>query len=92
MNSQILENVTFIDTPGVLSGEKQRIGRSYDFCEVISWFAQRADAIILLFDAHKLDISDEFKRSITALKGNEEKIKVVLNKADMIRGQQLMRV
>lgn len=92
VNSQILENVTLIDTPGVLSGEKQRIGRSYDFCEVISWFAQRADAIVLLFDAHKLDISDEFKRSINALKGNEEKIKVVLNKADMINGQQLMRV
>ena len=35
--------------------------------------------IILLFDAHKLDISDEFKRCIQTLKGNDTKIKIVLN-------------
>ena len=33
---EILEKVIFVDTPGVLSGEKQRIGRSYDFVEVCS--------------------------------------------------------
>jgi EH domain-containing protein 1 len=32
--SPILQNITFIDTPGVLSGDKQRIGRSYDFVRV----------------------------------------------------------
>lgn len=32
--AEILEKVYFVDTPGVLSGEKQRIGRSYDFVEV----------------------------------------------------------
>ena len=48
--------------------------------------------ILLLFDAHKLDISDEFKRTIEVLKCQPDKIRVVLNKADMINGQQLMRV
>ena len=48
--------------------------------------------IILLFDAHKLDISDEFKRCILSLKGNDTKIRIVLNKADMVRAGDLLRV
>jgi len=90
--SPILEKVTFIDTPGVLSGEKQRIGRSYDFTEISEWFSERSDLILLLFDAHKLDISDEFKRIIESLRGQDDKIRVILNKADCVNTQQLMRV
>nr|CAD2182403.1 unnamed protein product [Meloidogyne enterolobii] len=62
------------------------------FSGVLEWFAERVDRIILLFDAHKLDISDEFKRCIEALSGNEDKIRIVLNKSDMVDHQQLMRV
>jgi len=92
VNAPILENITFIDTPGVLSGEKQRHGRAYDFPKVASWFAERSDMILLLFDSNKLDISDEMRDAIDALKGHEEKIHVILNKADTINSQQLMRV
>jgi len=88
----ILERITLIDTPGVLSGEKQRIGRSYEFAEIIKWFAERTDRILLLFDAHKLDISDEFKTCIDQLKGQDDKVRVVLNKCDSVDPQQLMRV
>ncbi|ELP94307.1 EH domain containing protein, putative [Entamoeba invadens IP1] len=91
-NLPLLEHLTFIDSPGILSGEKQRIGRNYDFMEVVRWFAERVDMIVLVFDANKLDISDEFKRVIEAVKKHSEKIKIVLNKADSITPQQLMRV
>jgi len=90
--SPVLRNITLIDTPGVLSGEKQRVARGYDFCQVCSWFATRADLIILLFDAHKLDISDEFRNVIESLKGNDDKIRCILNKADQVDRQKLMRV
>lgn len=86
---QLLDQITFVDTPGVLSGEKQRTQRSYDFTGVISWFAAKCDMILLLFDPHKLDISDEFKRVIASLRGNDDKIRVVLNKADQVDTQQV---
>ena len=86
---KLLDEITFVDTPGVLSGEKQRTQRSYDFTGVISWFAAKCDLILLLFDPHKLDISDEFKRVIGSLRGHDDKIRVVLNKADQVDTQQV---
>ncbi|XP_052207695.1 EH domain-containing protein 1 [Diospyros lotus] len=92
MPHPLLEHISLVDTPGVLSGEKQRTQRSYDFTGVTSWFAAKCDLILLLFDPHKLDISDEFRRVIYSLRGHDDKIRVVLNKADQIDTQQLMRV
>eukprot|EP01018_Ginkgo_biloba_P008689 Gb_07601 [translate_table: standard] len=92
MAHPLLEHISFVDTPGVLSGEKQRTQRSYDFTGVISWLAMKCDLILLLFDPHKLDISDEFKRVIESLRGQEDKIRVVLNKADQVDTLHLMKV
>jgi len=87
-----LKGLSIVDTPGILSGEKQRQDRGYDFPGVVEWFAERGDRILLLFDAHKLDISDEFRHCIEALRGHEDKIRIILNKADLVEQQELMRV
>jgi len=88
----ILESISFIDSPGILSGEKQRMGRNYEFHKIVEWFAYKADRILLLFDAHKLDISDELKLALDCLKGHDDKVRVILNKADQVSNQQLLRV
>ncbi|CAF0817740.1 unnamed protein product [Adineta ricciae] len=92
LKNDILETITFVDTPGILAGEKQRVDRGYEFSHVLEWFADRCDRILLLFDVTSLDISDELKRAIEVLRRNDDKIRIVLNKADSIDQQALMRV
>ncbi|CAE8607533.1 unnamed protein product, partial [Polarella glacialis] len=78
--AKILRDITFIDTPGVLSGSKQRIGRDYEFAAISAWMADRADLVLLTFDAHKLDISDEFQEVMEVLRPYADKVRCVLNK------------
>jgi len=91
-NSELLKTFNLIDTPGVLSGEKQRTSRGYDFGKVCRWFAERSDLILLMFDCSKLDISDEFKSVIEELQPHENKVHCILNKADQLDQEMLMRV
>lgn len=92
-SSPLLRHLTIIDTPGVLSGEKQRLSRDYDYAEAAKWFADRSDLILLLFDAHKLDMSDELKEVVETIRPhNDDKIRCVLNKCDSVEREQLVRV
>ncbi len=94
LDSPVLREITLVDTPGILSGEKQSLDRGYDYTavrrkegefsvwfydkpsnQVMEWFAARVDRILILFDANKLDISDELRRAIQALKTHDEKVK-----------------
>lgn len=67
MPNERLHSVTFIDTPGILSGEEKN-ARGYDLCLTIKEFASRCDRIFVLFDASKLDISTEMKTILQSLK------------------------
>ncbi|XP_008225167.1 PREDICTED: EH domain-containing protein 1-like [Prunus mume] len=88
MPHPLLDEITLVDTPRVLSGENQRAQRGYDFFGAISWFAARSDLILLLFDPYKLDFNYEFKRAIACLRGHDDKIRVILNKADQVNTKQ----
>lgn len=91
-DAPLLGSLSFVDTPGVLSGDKQRVGRAYDFEGAVSWFAENADMVIVMFDPNKLDVSDEFRRCLQALSSSERKIRFVLNKADALDTSELIRV
>ena len=90
--NEVVDGVTFVDTPGVLSGEKQTVQRNYDFNGVVRWFADNADLIVVLWDANKLDVYDEMKKLISTLKYNTSKVRIVLNKADGVSPLHLMQV
>jgi EH domain-containing protein 1 len=91
LDAAILRNVSLVDTPGILSGQKQK-HRAYDYESVMKWFGERSDLVIIMFDAHKLDISDELKGVMELFIPHMDKIRIVLNKADSISTQHLMRV
>ena len=92
LRCDLTKELTLIDTPGILAGSKQTMGRNYDFAEIVKWFAERSDLILLLFDAHKIDISDELKTVIESLHQHDEKMRLVLNKADALTTEEIMHV
>ncbi|KAK7096651.1 sarcalumenin-like [Littorina saxatilis] len=89
--SPLLERVTLVDTPGIIENKKQQT-RGYPFNDVCQWFIDRAQLIFLIFDPTKLDIGSELEVLFKQLKGHEAKLRLILNKADTVTPQELMRV
>ncbi|XP_069570679.1 sarcalumenin-like [Brachyistius frenatus] len=91
MPHKLLESVTFVDTPGIIENRKQQ-ERGYPYNEVCQWFIDRADLIFLVFDPTKLDVGGELEMLFRQMKGRESQIRLILNKADSLTTQDLMRV
>ncbi|XP_061686485.1 sarcalumenin-like isoform X2 [Syngnathoides biaculeatus] len=91
MPHKLLERVTIVDTPGIIENRKQQ-ERGYPYNEVCQWFIDRADLIFLVFDPTKLDVGGELEMLFRQMKGRESQIRIILNKADSLSTQDLMRV
>ena len=89
----ILRSVSMIDTPGVLEAAGDIHSRRYDYVKVCRWFVEKSDLVFFLFDPTKLDAGNELRMLFKhALRGYENRIRIVLNKADTVGPQELMRV
>ncbi|MGH0170350.1 UNVERIFIED_CONTAM: hypothetical protein FKN15_000810 [Acipenser sinensis] len=64
----------------------------YPFNDVCQWFIDHADLIFVIFDPTKLDVGLELETLFRQLKGRESQIRIILNKADSLVTQDLMRV
>jgi len=91
--NKLLEKVTFAEIPGVLeTGTIRKIERRYPFNDACQWFIDHADLILLVYDYAKLDIGPETEALLDQLKGRESQVRIVLNKADEITAEELLKI
>lgn len=65
--------MTFVEAPGIL--EMRRPGeRLYPYNDVVQWFIDRADLILVMFDYTKLDAGYEMEAILDQLKGREAQV------------------
>ncbi|XP_045516777.1 sarcalumenin [Pieris brassicae] len=89
--SKLLEKVNIVEIPGILEVRKQ-VSRVFPFNDACQWFIDRADIIFLVYDPSKLDVGPETEAILDQLKGRESQTRIVLNKADIVKPEELMRV
>merc|ERR1719158_904882 len=93
MPNKLLEKATFAEIPGVLeTGTIRKIERRYPFNDACQWFIDHADLIILVYDYAKLDIGPETEALLDQLKGRESQVRILLNKADEITAEELLKI
>ncbi|GLH01154.1 Uncharacterized protein GBIM_07357, partial [Gryllus bimaculatus] len=91
LNVPLLQKVNIVEIPGILEIRKQ-VERVFPFNDACQWFIDRADIIFLVYDPAKLDVGPETEAILDQLKGREYQTRILLNKADQVRPEELMRV
>ncbi|XP_052120531.1 sarcalumenin [Frankliniella occidentalis] len=91
LKSPLLEKVNIVEIPGILEIRKQ-VERMFPFNDACQWFIDRADIIFLVYDPSKLDVGPETEAILDQLKGREYQTRIILNKADQVKPEELMRV
>ncbi|OXU28282.1 hypothetical protein TSAR_009496 [Trichomalopsis sarcophagae] len=91
LKSKLLEKVNIVEIPGILEIRKQ-VQRLFPFNDACQWFIDRADIIFLVYDPSKLDVGPETEAILDQLKGREYQTRIILNKADQVKPEELMRV
>uniref|UniRef100_A0A8C4Q4P1 EH domain-containing protein n=1 Tax=Eptatretus burgeri TaxID=7764 RepID=A0A8C4Q4P1_EPTBU len=88
----VLKAITFVDTPGIVAGDGPISPRGYDLPEVLLSLASRADRILLMVDAQRLDFSAELSMMLRSLRRHHRaKLRVLLNKSDLLSAHELLR-
>ena len=80
-----------MEIPGILEVRKQ-VSRLFPFNDACQWFIDRADIIFLVYDPAKLDVGPETEAILDQLKGREYQTRIILNKADTVKPEELLRV
>ncbi|KRZ04599.1 EH domain-containing protein 1 [Trichinella zimbabwensis] len=80
----LLKHINFVDTPGIAACRGEEKGSDYDFQAALAFFAEKADLILFLFDTFTMNFSNEMKRVIFSMQQYEEKLFIILNKADKV--------
>ncbi|XP_067619559.1 uncharacterized protein [Eurosta solidaginis] len=91
MPNKLLEKVNIVEIPGILEVRKQ-VSRLFPFNDACQWFIDRADIIFLVYDPAKLDVGPETEAILDQLKGREYQTRIILNKADTVKPEELLRV
>lgn len=87
----VISKVNIVEIPGILEVRKH-VSREFPFNDACQWFIDRADIIFLTYDPSKLDVGPETEAILDQLKGREYQTRIVLNKADQVHPEELLRV
>lgn len=92
MPNKLLQKAIFAEIPGLLETGSKKIDRRYPFNDACQWFIDHADLILLVYDYTKLDIGPEAEALLDQLKGRESQVRIILNKADEITVNELLKI